>query len=305
MQVILLVVDCLRADHLGCYGYKRTTSPNIDKEASRGMLFENMRSCYASTNPSVLTILSGKDHNIRNQKTPIPDIKLLPEVLKVLSYGVTGNGCINQTLGFNRGFKRFSDVRTNCAGVMSDFLNCPEEDSFFGFMFFVDTHTPYSGDMYGWLFKRDKYYEKKELPITKNYWEKGHIPVWAINGGNTDAGHHIAMYDGAIKSVDYRIGLLRQFYPDAVFIITGDHGEAMGEEDYWFTHDIRNADIDCLYEVPLIISGGNIKQKVAKEPTTHKDLFPLITGLFQYAEKPKEIDNDLVKERLRSLGYLS
>lgn len=87
MNIVLLALDTQRADHLGCYGYARNTSPNIDTVAGSGVLFE---SCYAPnipTHPSFTTMFSGKEaisHDIVNigGKVPIADgVRLLPEIL--------------------------------------------------------------------------------------------------------------------------------------------------------------------------------------------------------------------------------
>ena len=59
-NVILLVIDTLRADHLGVYGYPRNTSPNIDALASDGILFDNPWSQWPATGPSMSAIFTGK-----------------------------------------------------------------------------------------------------------------------------------------------------------------------------------------------------------------------------------------------------
>ncbi len=87
MNIVLIALDTQRADHLGCYGYPKDTSPFIDSIAQRGVLFER---CYAPnipTHPSFTTLLSGKEaitHHIVNigGGAPIADgVRLLPEIL--------------------------------------------------------------------------------------------------------------------------------------------------------------------------------------------------------------------------------
>src|SRR3972149_10241390 len=60
LNVLLITVDTLRADHLGCYGYDRPTSPNIDKLASQGALFERFFCAGIPTQPSYTTMLTGQ-----------------------------------------------------------------------------------------------------------------------------------------------------------------------------------------------------------------------------------------------------
>ncbi len=79
MNVILLVIDALRADHLGCYGYDRNTSPNIDDIAKKSVIFENAFSCSNATDPSFTTIFSGKypvSHGIRGHSNTVTNTQV-------------------------------------------------------------------------------------------------------------------------------------------------------------------------------------------------------------------------------------
>ena len=60
MKVILLVIDTLRADHLGCYGYHRETSPNIDRLAEKSILYGNAYSSDVPTQPSFTSMFTGR-----------------------------------------------------------------------------------------------------------------------------------------------------------------------------------------------------------------------------------------------------
>lgn len=98
-NIVLIIIDALRADNIGCYGYTRKTSPNIDKLAREGILFENAFSCTNTTDPSITTILSGKypiSHGIRNHGPKVTNsmvqefykrkIRLLSEILRSSGY---------------------------------------------------------------------------------------------------------------------------------------------------------------------------------------------------------------------------
>ncbi len=99
MNIIFIAVDALRASNLGCYGYKKNTSPNIDRLAKMGLLFEDTYACINHTDPSFTTIFSGRcplSHGILNHGPRVTDIevksfnergiKLLPEILKENDY---------------------------------------------------------------------------------------------------------------------------------------------------------------------------------------------------------------------------
>jgi len=75
MNVIWFVVDTLRADHLHCYGYFRDTSPNIDRLAKEGMLFENVFCTNSICSPSRATIITGQynhTNRVRDLYSPLP-----------------------------------------------------------------------------------------------------------------------------------------------------------------------------------------------------------------------------------------
>jgi arylsulfatase len=98
-NVILLVIDALRARNLSCYGYPVETSPNIDNLAREGVLFDNAYCCVPATDPSLTTIFSGKypiSHGIINHGSKVTEEEirefnrtgtiLLPEILKSRGY---------------------------------------------------------------------------------------------------------------------------------------------------------------------------------------------------------------------------
>src|SRR4051812_4516976 len=108
MNIVLIALDTQRADHLGCYGYKKPVSPFIDSIAAQSVVFER---CYAPnipTHPSFTTMLTGKEaitHNIVNigGGVPIEDgVRLLPEILSEQGWRT---GAVD-TMGrhFSRGF---------------------------------------------------------------------------------------------------------------------------------------------------------------------------------------------------------
>lgn len=59
-NIIFIIVDALRTRNLGCYGYHKKTSPNIDELAKTGILFENAFSCFNATDPSFTSIMTGR-----------------------------------------------------------------------------------------------------------------------------------------------------------------------------------------------------------------------------------------------------
>src|SRR3569833_588603 len=92
MNVLWIVIDCLRRDHLGCYGYHRNTSPNIDRIAREAVRFDQLISPHIPTQPAHTTLFSGRDafaHQIVAQggrRELDPSIRLLPDLLREQGY---------------------------------------------------------------------------------------------------------------------------------------------------------------------------------------------------------------------------
>jgi len=124
-NVLVIVVDTLRADHLSAYGYARPTSPNFDRMAQEGVQFENAVSTASWSLPSHVSLLTGRyqfEHGIGNvQPAPwlgwgskgLGGFPTLGEVLEQRGYR-TGAFSANRTyfstsLGFGRGFQHFED----------------------------------------------------------------------------------------------------------------------------------------------------------------------------------------------------
>lgn len=114
LNIILIIMDAVRADHLSCYGYHRKTSPNIDKLAKRGVLFENAFSAAEWSPPSHASIFTGKYPSYH--KTQGKDVFLHTEnttIAEILgsngyqTFGVTSNMLLSPTSGFSKGFQNY------------------------------------------------------------------------------------------------------------------------------------------------------------------------------------------------------
>ena len=115
-NVILLLIDTLRADHMGCYGYYRETTPEIDKFAKESVIFKNMIAQCSWTRPSTTSILSGlylKNHGVYAiNQTLSEDVLILPEILQdngYHTYAFISNGIVSEHAGFNQGYDHFND----------------------------------------------------------------------------------------------------------------------------------------------------------------------------------------------------
>ena len=123
--VVLVSVDTLRADHLGCYGYERPTSPGLDRFARQAVVFREAFASAPVTAPSHMSILTGlspavhgvinfrqeEGENRARARSLSPRIPTLPEFLRehgYLTVALTAGGNISEKMGFGRGFDHFS-----------------------------------------------------------------------------------------------------------------------------------------------------------------------------------------------------
>ena len=166
VNVLLVVADTLRADHLGCYGFDRPTTPRIDAFAREGVRFERFYTVVPSTLASfnsLLTSLHPKDHGAyRNGRRPDPALPRLPEILRRGGFetaAFVSSFCLSGRFGMARGFDRF-DARFTRTTALKDnpeirsardvtnaflsWLNRREEGRpWFALVHYFDPHWPY------------------------------------------------------------------------------------------------------------------------------------------------------------------
>ena len=116
-NVVFIVIDTLRADHLGVYGYSRNTSPNIDQFAKDAIVFKNAIAQSSWTPPTVASLLTGlypKNHGVQGMRSKLAaDRPFLPEILKkhgYQTYGFVANRMAGENFAFNRGYDHFETL---------------------------------------------------------------------------------------------------------------------------------------------------------------------------------------------------
>jgi len=264
MNVLMIVVDSLRADHLGCYDYHKNTSPNIDALASEGTLLTQTFAPGIPTTPAFTTLLSGLHpyrHGILAHGGDVllrPEIQMLPQMAKQAGYTTIGiDNLAVQGSGrgswFTRGFDYYSGFLYQPHGTQStqladrtiNFLTEFKDDPFFLFLHLWDPHTPYA----------------PPAPFDTLHYEEGANPpeklqeIKALSQEYYDAflgDMHfqkpedfdwiMAQYDGEISYADQQIGRILDhvktlgLWDDTAVVVLSDHGECFGEGDFWFDH---------------------------------------------------------------------
>jgi arylsulfatase A-like enzyme len=165
-NVIVYLVDTLRADHLGTYGYAPPTSPSLDAMAAEGIVFERMFAQSGWTRTSVASLMTGLNppvHGILGRDDALPEEAItLPVLMGDLGYetlAVITNSNVSETFGFDRGFDTFRYLREQVRDLnpevhrLSDDVNTEffawlddrETDRpFFAYLHTSDPYAPYT-----------------------------------------------------------------------------------------------------------------------------------------------------------------
>lgn len=270
-NVVFISVDTMRPDHLGCYGYRRDTSPSMDALATEGARFTQAIAPHIPTAPSHTTFYTGLNvfgHKIAAHlpKTKLdPRTLMLPQILQRHGF-VTGAVDNMVTLGrglgswFARGFDYYSGFRyepsrmsagkpqaTTLTKRALELLKLMRREPFFLFVHYWDPHTPYRPPpCYQRLFYNGDPYDTRHTSIEPLFElsEEYYRAVLADMGmaGVTDLEYVIAQYDAEIRAVDDQVGeimqALRRYRVDdrTLIVLVSDHGEAFGEGDLYFEH---------------------------------------------------------------------
>ncbi len=127
-NILFIMVDTLRADHVGCYGYGRPTTPNLDHLATEGVRLEQMMSVSSWTMPAVGTMFTGlypSQHNLTGTKHRMAEgITTLAAVLGQAGYrtvGFTTNPVVHSQFGFAQGFAVYDDYTVMLSGDLGLF----------------------------------------------------------------------------------------------------------------------------------------------------------------------------------------
>ena len=276
INVLLITVDTLRADHLSAYGYPRITSPRIDELASKGVLFETAFTYWPKTRGSFAALFTGlyaSQHGLTVRNRDLPDFnQTLAETFQEAGYrtgAALDNGNLDQALGFAQGFETYEQTwltgeteleRTEAITQFGlDYLSASDDERpFFLWLHYVNPHTPYDPPQELLSqFRGDGVIPRgPELERVTGY--HGGINRHLAVDGETHWGDYVDRYDAEILAVDAHIGRVLDGLaasPHAgktLVVFTSDHGESLGEHDYFFDHgfDLFNPSL----WIPLIAS---------------------------------------------------
>lgn len=298
-NVLLISIDTLRADRLGCYGHDVPTSPNIDALARSAVLFETVVAAAPSTLPSHASVFTGlhpaRHGALYTRAWPLPEARTtLAEILQTAGYrtaSVNDGGQMDAKLGVAQGFddyqtlpgqaeaSRFSRT-VDAALEWFDTRKGEQEKPWFLFLHTYETHHPYASHRRFLEAVGDRYQGPLPDIIGKELLEDINAGKMAIN--DEDRRHILAAYDAGVLSMDESMGHLleglrkRGLLDNTLIVLTSDHGEELGEHGRmgWHSHALW----DELLLVPLVLAfpGGEHGGRRIAQPVRGVDVLPTI-----------------------------
>lgn len=283
-NIILVLVDALRADHVGAYGYERNTTPVLDRFARENVLFTRTVSASNWTPVSIASMFTGLYATSHSMVPPTRDadtahllsVRLnqkfdtLAEILKRGGYktaAVITNPWLKTEFGYAQGFELYTYINSGMAQGSANTVTesatrilaklQKKKTPFFLYLHYMDPHSPYEPlPRYNRLFREP------------------------LRNGRYSAGNEkeLGLYDGEIRFADKKIGEFfeelrrRNLYKDAFIIVTADHGEQFRERGHQGHGDRLYAEET---HIPLIMKSGESPHKV-RETVSNIDIYPTI-----------------------------
>lgn len=330
-KAIIVVLDSVRQDHVGCYGYGRNTTPNIDKVAEQGSVLDGYipEPMMPGTTAAAYSFLSGqKKQTIRDTECPqnIPLLQLFAN--PALFASNHGMFCSLGRWHLGWDYRNLIESRP-LASVSGDstvtwFLWAyGQVKPLLSLLWFVDTHGTYRHDESWTEFMNDG------MPPVEGEMRFYDPNLLKENNGVPDCRKHTAYYDAAIHRADNIIAPILDLADDnTLVVVCSDHGDFIGEFGHWFTHnyavggDEDYSDVKNVLRPVLMVSSQpteaiekvnlmDITATVANWLGLSRQDWWVGRSLVDFYSGPKPelfiepIDNvALVNERLRALGYL-
>jgi arylsulfatase A-like enzyme len=335
-DVVLLVLDALRADRLGMQRNGQPLTPFMDALGKESQVFTNAIAQSSWTRPSMATLFTSLHmdaHQVyydvsqkeagKSSSDALPlQLETLAEVLKAGGYrtaGVQTNGNLTTPLGYAQGFDSYeylsnapaeqvTDAAIKAAGAMGD--GAPR----FLYVHYLDPHLPYTPPesyrtLLGWplpISPEETATVNDFRPYFRDYYEfiTGMQPATTFPQLSETGREAVRLlYDGEVRYNDDQVrrlvGDLRRKWPNALIIITADHGEHFWDHEY-LGHVLSL--YDTLTRVPLIVSAPGLAPGRTEKPVGLVDLMPSIAERAGITVQPwwqgRSIFGDIPEDRV-------
>ncbi len=293
-NAILISIDTLRPDHLGLYGHERPTSPNLDRFAAGGAVFEQALSTAPWTLPAHASMLTGRypsRHGLRTDQHRLrADVATLADCLHprgFVSAAFVNSAFLLPRSGLNRGFDTYELVpeketpRGRAALITRlalDWLEAHRRERFFLFLHYFDVHSDYAS-----LERYERRFAPEHGRLSGRTLELRLIRAGLVSIGAEDAEHLARLYDAGIRQLDDNLAPLLAWLEgagrleDTVVALTSDHGEEFLEHGsvlHGHTH------YEELLRVPLVLRGASVPAGARiRTAVSIADVMPTLLGV--------------------------
>ena len=327
--LVFLTVDTLRVDRLGAYGGNLGLTPNLDALADESVVFTSAYAPSSFTLPSVSAMMTGRypsELGIWLNESGLPDSALtLAGELRSRgwrTFAVVSNFVLRRESGMDSGFDHFDDsfpqrevVRglpervaadTTDAGLaMLDRCTAGGTTRCLAWIHYQDPHGPYTppeGRRAHLLpVERKAVDGPRVLPVSRGVEGIGGIPNYQYLGEQREVAFYRAGYDAEVSYMDEEVGRLldglekRGLMESASIVFVADHGESLGEGNYWFAHGEYLSDV--LVRVPLFLRIPGHAPRRRDDVVSLVDLYgTLLHQLTGQADLPGHRGRDLLAE---------
>lgn len=329
-NVLILLVDTLRADVLGCYGAVPSPSPTLDALARRGLVFDQVIAQSSWTLPAVASIFTGLapvSHGVVGDPgqpgaeedgdggsaylaDTLPTLAAHALAAGVTTVGVTGNSLVSRETNLARGFETFIDLgaASGHAGwpqardvnaVFLQWLRANKQHRFLAYLHYMDLHDPYRPAPGLRPPPPDAVRARVARGDAATLYRKvasGAIPPLS----SLEVDYLRALYTAQASSWDRELAALLRALAEAgvqdstVVIVLSDHGEEFLEHGR-LGHS--KSLYDELLRVPLLIVGPGIEAGRVAEQVQAIDLFPTVASLLGFEAPPGLAGLDLLGGR--------
>ena len=311
-NVLLLTIDCLRADRLPCQGYDRPTMPQLCQAAQRGVLFERAMSQSSWTKPSMATLFTSvypHNHKANDWEASLsPKLVTWAEALRSVGYHTVAyqtNPFVSKGRGFAQGFREYHFRGTGKAdelvsSIISKLKALRQGRRVFGYVHFMDAHEPYHvTEAYYKMF--DHGYAGRLPPL--KFARAPDVRTRRFFPDEADRKHAADLYDASLRLVDDQLGRLFDFLDTSglgartIVVVLSDHGEEFWEHG-GFEHG--HTMYQELLHVPLIVlhprlSAGPVR---VRQLVRLIDVYPTVMGMLGLEAPPTAMGEDLTPQIL-------
>jgi choline-sulfatase len=298
LNVILLTVDSLRPDHLGCYGYERDTTPSLDAIARRGMIFKNVIASAPWTSPGLISTFTGlypSLHGVQARgRSLLPGTPNIFKEFRKHGFRVPNISYLTDIINFsNLGLEPkephdFSEA-SNPGDELLGWIEAHHRSSFLVWYHYRFLHLPYDpGDGYD-LFLTEQMKARLQSEAVRKVGKETVIPHGSTAFSPEEQATVQALYDGQLRELDSFIGRLYgtlnrwNLHRNTLLVITADHGEELFEHGFigHASTAVHATMYDEVLKIPLILyapsrfRGGRVLEKQVRQV----DIMPTILDI--------------------------